>query len=462
MKTSQIYDLNTNERQVLKTEAQIKAWLDEMEITDYTINPDLTVDVNGNVYLWHKNLVYIPIQFGQVSGHFYCNDNQLKSLEGSPTQMTKSFDCSKNQLQSLAYGPKTTQGFNCSSNQLTSLEHSPELVDGNFNCSFNQLTSLKFLSPIIRDSLDANSNQITHLKDIEHCKIRRIINVNNNKITSLDGLDKVLRHGFSATHNLLTNLEGSPEVAHDSFNCSHNQLTSLKGGPKKTWGTFDVSFNQLTNLEYMPLEIEGEFNASYNQINQITDLKTCTLIHSIILSHNKITQLKGCIDSIRRDFNVSYNLLTDLVGGPKEVGDNYYCAHNQLVSLEGLAKKFTSLMAEHNQISDLSEIKGASIFALDLSNNHITELKDLMFIKKIEFVHIEGNLSIPIEEYIHLLNFKSFIFNDPLNHGEKRAFYNNEDVKQYMEKIQTYMEREHLNTDMLHPHLNSSGKKIKI
>jgi hypothetical protein len=40
----------------LKTKGEIKNWLDCYGIKNYTINDDLTVDVNGSVDLYDKNL----------------------------------------------------------------------------------------------------------------------------------------------------------------------------------------------------------------------------------------------------------------------------------------------------------------------------------------------------------------------------------------------------------------------
>ena len=70
---------------MLKTEEEIKLWLDSMEIKGYTINKDLTVDVSGNVNLSSQKITSLPVQFGKITGNFYCNNNnKLTSLKGSP------------------------------------------------------------------------------------------------------------------------------------------------------------------------------------------------------------------------------------------------------------------------------------------------------------------------------------------------------------------------------------------
>src|SRR5690606_19501070 len=107
---------------MLKTKEEIEKWLDKMEIENYTINEDLTVDVKGDVDIIQRELNKIPVQFGIIEGWFECKKNKLTSLEGAP---------------------KVVEGvFNCSDNNLTSLEGCPKIVEGYFCCSGNKLTSL--------------------------------------------------------------------------------------------------------------------------------------------------------------------------------------------------------------------------------------------------------------------------------------------------------------------------------
>jgi hypothetical protein len=114
------------------------------DITNYTINVDGSIDVNGNVSLDSNRLDKLPLRFGRVTGYFLCYDNQLTTLEGSPREVGGDFNCSYNQLTTLEGGPREVGGnFYCHDNQLTTLEGSPREVGGNFNCYDNQLTTLE-------------------------------------------------------------------------------------------------------------------------------------------------------------------------------------------------------------------------------------------------------------------------------------------------------------------------------
>ena len=70
-------------------------------ITNYTINSDGSIDVDGSLN-W-KKLDKLPVKFNRVSRHFYCQYNQLISLEGAPKIVEGDFYCNYNQLPQLIY-----------------------------------------------------------------------------------------------------------------------------------------------------------------------------------------------------------------------------------------------------------------------------------------------------------------------------------------------------------------------
>ena len=73
---------------------------EEYGIENYTINPDGSIDVDGDVNLSYKALTKLPIKFNHVSGDFYCNHNLLTTLEGSPKSVGGNFYCNGNPIYS--------------------------------------------------------------------------------------------------------------------------------------------------------------------------------------------------------------------------------------------------------------------------------------------------------------------------------------------------------------------------
>jgi hypothetical protein len=159
---------------------------------DWKYNQDTgLVDVSGSFDCSGKGLKdFLGIRFGKVSGNFYCGDNQLTSLEGSPSEVRG--------------------GFGCGSNQLTTLEGSPSRVGGNFYCSYNQLTTLEG-SP---------------------SEVSKNFYCSNNQLTTLEGSPSRVDGYFYCDGNQLTTLEGSPGEVSGDFNCNENPLKSLKGAPE--------------------------------------------------------------------------------------------------------------------------------------------------------------------------------------------------------------------------------------
>ena len=163
---------------------EIEKWLKEYDIKNYTINDDLTIDVDGDVNLARKNLMEFPdyIQFGVVKGTFNCSSSRLTSLRGCPREVRRAFFCYDNQLTSLEGAPENVwYKFDCSSNKLTTLEGAPEKVGAGFWCIHNNLTSLV-------------------------------------------GAPKEVGESFYCTHNKLTSLIGTPKEVRGDFYCSHNKV----------------------------------------------------------------------------------------------------------------------------------------------------------------------------------------------------------------------------------------------
>ena len=108
-----------NYKQFNESKQDIDSICKEYGIKNYTINQDVSIDVDGDVNLSDKELNKLPLKFRNVSGYFYFENNQLTSLEGAPTSVGGSFYSSNNQLVSLEGAPTSVGGdFSCHNNQL--------------------------------------------------------------------------------------------------------------------------------------------------------------------------------------------------------------------------------------------------------------------------------------------------------------------------------------------------------
>ena len=153
-------------------------------INNYTINDDLSIDVEGHVNLAYKNLEYLPLRFNYVSGDFSCYDNKLKTLEGCPQTVSGSFDCNRNKLKTLEGCPQTVSGsFDCYRNKLITLEGSPSVVNGNLICYVNELETLEGSPKTINGNFLCFVNK---LKDLEYFpEVSDYINIRDNPVNLL-------------------------------------------------------------------------------------------------------------------------------------------------------------------------------------------------------------------------------------------------------------------------------------
>jgi len=86
------------------TEQQIVDWLDLCGVTNYTINSNLTVDVNGLVRLPTRDVMpmdCLPVQFGEIRGAFIAIHNNYKDFTGFPTKVTENLSVNGSYIESF-------------------------------------------------------------------------------------------------------------------------------------------------------------------------------------------------------------------------------------------------------------------------------------------------------------------------------------------------------------------------
>lgn len=169
-----------------KTKSQTEAWLNEMNIKNYVIHPNLIVDVNETVTITQLRSGFIPIQFGTVNGDFIASNLGLKSLKGSPTSTYKVI-INDNHLTSLQYCPKECSVIIANNNYLTSLKYAPEKLIGASFFKNNQLINLEDIPnrcPVIW----LNGNEKMDLSTIKEVNYHRVFYINFSDIKNLKTL----------------------------------------------------------------------------------------------------------------------------------------------------------------------------------------------------------------------------------------------------------------------------------
>lgn len=78
------------------TEDQIVKWLKSEKISNYRINLDKTVSVDGTVNLFNHNLNNLPIKFDKVNGDFLVRHNLFANFKGFPNEIGGDLSVSHN------------------------------------------------------------------------------------------------------------------------------------------------------------------------------------------------------------------------------------------------------------------------------------------------------------------------------------------------------------------------------
>ena len=113
------------------TEKEINYVCKKYDIKNYTINSDMSIDVDSNVYLYLANLHELPLNFNRVNGIFDCGFNYLKSLKGAPNYLSSIFSCNSNELESFQYCPESdTNAYFFQNNNIRTFDYFPNIKAG--------------------------------------------------------------------------------------------------------------------------------------------------------------------------------------------------------------------------------------------------------------------------------------------------------------------------------------------
>jgi len=298
----------------------IKKWLDEQKIQKYTINPDLTIDIDGSVVLFDRGFLKFPdyIQFNKVTGSFFCNKNNLISLRGCPKHIVGSFNCGSNNLKNLIGGPAYVgDSYYCDTCHITSFEGIAEWIGIDFTCRYNDLKSFDSLKTTIGGDMFFGNNN-TLAADVLLFKKRKIV-----------------RGEIYGSYDRIVN-----ESIDNSFTRGgDNKLTSLGVGKmdliKKWLESYQIKdytindnfvIDVRNNIDFRGDRNLGEF-PSYIQFGEVHGSFDC--------SGCNLKSLRGCPIYVEYEFDCANNDLKSLQYGPIYVGDDYVCRHNKIMTAEG-------------------------------------------------------------------------------------------------------------------------------
>lgn len=153
---------------------QIERWLKKQDIREYALVEDkrygYVVDVFTDVELSNRELKKIAVKFNIVNGGFFCQENCLTSLQGSPNVVNGDVYACNNKLTNLIGSPRKVYGdFYCHANYLTTLKGCPSIIEGDLNADCNNLNKSNFpLSNLPEQTFAIDLSGNTNLFDYQH------------------------------------------------------------------------------------------------------------------------------------------------------------------------------------------------------------------------------------------------------------------------------------------------------
>lgn len=207
---------------------------------NFAWNGTVSIDDNGLVSCtgsvsMRKKLRVLPVKFSHVDGNFFCQYNELTTLEGSPATVGGDFFCN-------------------TSRNLTTLKGAPKRVDGQFRCDYSPITTLEGAPTYVGRGFWCYGTRITTL---EHSPATVVGDFwcYGALLETLRGAPTSVSGDFCCNNNQLTSLEHAPTSVGKNFWCNNNQLTSLAHAPASVGAAFQCENNPLETLEGLPEKI---------------------------------------------------------------------------------------------------------------------------------------------------------------------------------------------------------------
>lgn len=268
---------------MFKNKEKIKDWLMLMEIEGYTINEDLTVDVNRDVNISNKNLTEIPIKFNVINGNFDCSKNMLSTMKNFPCKINGSLYANQNLLENCKGCPLVSEDLFIYDNKITNLKGCPQEIMGDFDCSENNLDSLRYGPKIIKGSL----------------------NISYNKIKTLKHFPLLVGLNISIKNCEIENLEYLPEKINGYLNLSKNKIKTLKYIPKKIEDYLDISENNLSSIRELSYINSRTGTVIYSD-NPTMDIPCFSQIREVI-NYYKTIDMKDSLEKRLEKKEINYN-----------------------------------------------------------------------------------------------------------------------------------------------------------
>jgi Leucine-rich repeat (LRR) protein len=255
------------------------------------------------------------------------------------------------------------------------------IPDANFKAALisqgvdrNENNEIEISEALEVDNLYLVAWGIVDLTGIKSFSNLTVLQVNSNRLTTLDISGLTSLTTLDCSKNLLITLDVSELISLTNLNCSYNKLTTLDVWELTSLSDFKCYNNQLTALDVSGLKALTYLSCEENQL-AFLDVSGLTSLKTLYCDTNKLKFLDVAGLTSLADFQCYSNQLETLDVSKLISLTTFYCDSNRLTTLDvsGL-KLLTDLFCYNNQLTSLNVSGLSALTALRCANNKLTAL----------------------------------------------------------------------------------------
>ncbi len=279
-------------------------WCYDNEITSLDLSNNTVL---STVSCKNNKLVTLDVSKNTALRYLDCDKNQLKNLDVSKNLSLISLSCGDNQLVSLDVSKNTTlESLHCYNNQLTSIDVTNNKVLNNLTCSSNQLTTLNVSKNINLSVLYIGSNQLRSLDLSKNTTLEELY-CEDNQLTTLNLSNNPSLKRLFCGGNQLTSLDVTSNANLNVLRCGINQLTTLYLRNREMV-YLDVNNNKLTSLDVSNNIKLVTFECASNKLTSL-DVSNNIKLETLGCASNKLTSLNVSQNTELKELRCSGNMI---------------------------------------------------------------------------------------------------------------------------------------------------------
>jgi Leucine-rich repeat (LRR) protein len=262
------------------------------------------------------------------------------------------------------------------------------------NLSDNNITDVSRLSDINNSAIDLSGNKnITNYNKLKNLYSLNLSNCDIKKLEDLTNIKYL--YSLDISNNLNIDYENQLPLELCNLNLSNNAYTELSSFSKyKMLDYLNIANNNLTSLKGLEKTTINSLDVSNNNITDYSALKNMSL-YRFIGHNCEITDISIFNNYNIIELDLANNNITDVSQYKNPNVVSIDLSNNKNLTGFSVFSEISVLTLKNNNMTDIGELSSLSgLFYLDLSNNTINDITILNDLKNLEYLVLADNKQI--------------------------------------------------------------------